>query len=625
MIHMFKKSRARERKMNKFVILLAVTALLAGSAATAVKVFAEGLDSTVTSESVVAEDSNEKTLDSSFEDSSVVTEESSQSEAVEVADSSRYIPEESNEAVAEPEIVESYVPEKSAVQPLSNPDIVKKYQDILADYQAQADELVALGATEDQMAFVYNLLDTFATFLDNYANDEGSLPESWLVDIDYMVIPDLEETIQFIKDSLVTEPSEIAVTGVTASVDKTDLAPNDTAKATAVITPENATNKNVTWSGSNAVASIDANGNITALSDGTVTFTVTTNDGGHTATVTVTVKTPAVVVTNVEVSVDKTEIKVGETAQASATVTPAEANQAVSWSSSDESIATIDSTGKITGVKAGTVTFTATAEGGKTATTKNVTVKEDDVPPIEMIEVKIICKDENGLIIFQTTANLPAGETTLVYAPVRDGYAVNIEDLTKEVIPEKGMELVFNYTKISDPGPNMATVTIQFFDITNKRLMEQITVVGEEGTTGIASAKQFAGYKLQGKDTQDFVFSDREVVVFNYEVDSTNPPVDPGKEDPKPDPGKDDSNQGNENAGNNDGTSSTDNGAKKDTVGKETDSEKSTNVDAAKRRFLNSAGEESKNDSDSDVNYVAIGALALTLSLSGAFVFRKFI
>lgn len=98
-------------------------------------------------------------------------------------------------------------------------------------------------------------------------------------------LEDLEFTIA---PATVTVPQ--GVTGV--SLDKTTLtlAVNDTGKLTATVTPDNATNKNVTWKSSNtSVATVSADGTVTAKNAGTATITVTTADGGKTATCTVTV------------------------------------------------------------------------------------------------------------------------------------------------------------------------------------------------------------------------------------------------------------------------------------------------------------------------------------------------
>ena len=80
------------------------------------------------------------------------------------------------------------------------------------------------------------------------------------------------------------------------SLDKTslELTEGETAQLTATVLPDNATNKNVTWSTSNAsIATVDANGLVTAGGAGTATITVTTEVGGTTDTCTVTVREEA--------------------------------------------------------------------------------------------------------------------------------------------------------------------------------------------------------------------------------------------------------------------------------------------------------------------------------------------
>jgi hypothetical protein len=84
---------------------------------------------------------------------------------------------------------------------------------------------------------------------------------------------------------------------------------------------------------------------------------VTTVDGGFTATCKVTVKTAA---TGVSIVESDQSLKVGETVQLSALVTPEKAAQYAVWSSGDETVATIDQTGKVTAVGAGTATITVT-------------------------------------------------------------------------------------------------------------------------------------------------------------------------------------------------------------------------------------------------------------------------
>ena len=90
------------------------------------------------------------------------------------------------------------------------------------------------------------------------------------------------------------DPVNVPVTGVTLDKNTMTLAPAGTGKLTATVNPSNATNKNVTWGTSDPnVATVDANGNVTAVGVGAAAITVTTVDGNKTAACAVEVKTTA--------------------------------------------------------------------------------------------------------------------------------------------------------------------------------------------------------------------------------------------------------------------------------------------------------------------------------------------
>lgn len=83
---------------------------------------------------------------------------------------------------------------------------------------------------------------------------------------------------------------EIKVTGISINKLTVDIKQGETFQLVATVQPENATNKKITWSSSNAsVVSVGQDGLITANSIGTVNITVTTEDGNFTATAIVTV------------------------------------------------------------------------------------------------------------------------------------------------------------------------------------------------------------------------------------------------------------------------------------------------------------------------------------------------
>ena len=91
----------------------------------------------------------------------------------------------------------------------------------------------------------------------------------------------------------VTGKVNYKVTGVSLNTDSLTLVEGGTATLTATVEPDEASNKNVTWESSDSsVATVDANGEVTAKAAGTATITVTTEDGEKTATCAVAVTAP---------------------------------------------------------------------------------------------------------------------------------------------------------------------------------------------------------------------------------------------------------------------------------------------------------------------------------------------
>ena len=206
----------------------------------------------------------------------------------------------------------------------------------------------------------------------------------------------------------------VNVTEVTLDRTELTLTEGETETLTATVKPDNADNKKVTWSSDKTeIATVDGAGKVTAVKAGEAVVTVTTEDGGKTATCRVTVKAKAVNVT--EVTLDKTELTLteGETETLTATVRPDNAdNRKVTWSSDKTEIATVDGAGKVTAVKAGEATVTVTTEdGGKTAACK-VTVKAKTVGVTEVT-------------LDRTELTLTEGETETLTATVKPDNADN--------------------------------------------------------------------------------------------------------------------------------------------------------------------------------------------------------
>ena len=175
------------------------------------------------------------------------------------------------------------------------------------------------------------------------------------------------------------EAKNTPVTGVTLNKTSYEMTEGDEVTLTATVSPENATNKNVSWSSSNtSVATVD-NGKVKALKAGTATITVKTEDGNKTATCEITVN--AKVYSVESISLDKTSYKMieGDETTLTATVNPENAtNKNISWSSSNTAVASVDN-GKVTALKAGTTIITVKTEDGNKTATCEITVREINV------------------------------------------------------------------------------------------------------------------------------------------------------------------------------------------------------------------------------------------------------
>ena len=153
------------------------------------------------------------------------------------------------------------------------------------------------------------------------------------------------------------------------SLDKTELTLTIGAseKLTATVLPEDVTDKTVTWLTSDAaIATVDNEGNVTAISVGEATITATCGDKSATCKVTV---NPILADS---ITLDKTELTltIGASEKLTATVLPDDVtDKTVSWSTSDASIATVDTEGNVTAISVGEATITATC-GDKSATCK---------------------------------------------------------------------------------------------------------------------------------------------------------------------------------------------------------------------------------------------------------------
>ena len=147
---------------------------------------------------------------------------------------------------------------------------------------------------------------------------------------------------------------------------------NRTLTLKATISPKGA-KSTLTWKSSNKnVATVNKKGKVLPVGPGTARITVSTYNGKKAS---VKVKVVSIPATKVRVTAPARRVKVGKALQLSAKLTPSNSTDSVTWKSSNKKIARVSKTGKVTGIKPGTVTITATASSGKKASVKLKVVK----------------------------------------------------------------------------------------------------------------------------------------------------------------------------------------------------------------------------------------------------------
>lgn len=137
----------------------------------------------------------------------------------------------------------------------------------------------------------------------------------------------------------------------------------------AEVYPPDATNKNVMWSSKNTeVASVDENGTLHPVGAGMTEITATTDDGGFTSKCFVTVVNKVIEVDSISIqNKGSAKLGVGESMNMIVTISPQNAkNKAVTWTSSDENVATISNTGRLKAIAEGKTIITAKSANGKT-------------------------------------------------------------------------------------------------------------------------------------------------------------------------------------------------------------------------------------------------------------------
>ena len=287
------------------------------------------------------------------------------------------------------------------------------------------------------------------------------------------------------------EPEVISVESISLNSQTGELRVGEQTTLIATITPDNATNKSVTWKSDNTEAATVENGVVTAVGEGKANITVTTVDGNKTATCEITVlpeeepePDPEPEVINVEsvaLNSQNEELKIGETTTLVATVMPSNAtNKKVVWSSDNTNVATVNN-GVVTAVGEGSANIKVTTEDGNKTAVCMITVLPEEEPepepeptPEPDPEPEVI--NVESVALNSQNEELKIGDTVTLVATITPSNATNknvtwSSDNTNVATVNNGV-----VTAVGEGSANIKVTTVDG----NKTAVCKITVVDEQ-------------------------------------------------------------------------------------------------------------------------------------------------
>ena len=301
------------------------------------------------------------------------------------------------------------------------------------------------------------------------------------------------------------------VASITLEPETLTLKTGMTGTLAAKVLPDDADGTTVLWSSSNtSIATVDNNGTVTAVKEGSVT--ITARAGDITAECTVNVKQTLIAAENIMLNKASLTLMRGKTEKLTATVAPSNADDTtVVWSSSDTAVATVGSDGTVTAVKVGTATITAEADGRRASCT---------------VTVNPICV--TSVTLNTTTLTLERGKTGELTATVTPSNADNTtvtwssSDTSIATVDNNGTVTAVkagtaNITAEADGRTATCTVTVKFLimaygtiddnGVLTKYSGSETTVVIPDGVTGIGNEAFRDCTSLKGVTIPDSVTS----------------------------------------------------------------------------------------------------------------------
>ena len=265
----------------------------------------------------------------------------------------------------------------------------------------------------------YDTTVSFTSSNPEYVSVTGGIIEAKQVTTEPVIITVTTNDLGF-TDTLAVTVTPVRVTGIELSAEAVTLEKNREVTIGATILPANADDKLIEWTSSdNSVATVDFNGKVTAVGDhGTATITAKTHDGSFVKSVTVTAT--KVHLKGAQAQYATYEIEHFATEQLSCIFTPEDADIASAvWTSSDESVLTVDQSGRIYGADEGkanvTCVITDTFGASFTCVTA-VTITPVHVTSVELSSNEMTLRVGRGKQVDLTVYPFNADDKTVTWS-----------------------------------------------------------------------------------------------------------------------------------------------------------------------------------------------------------------
>ena len=270
----------------------------------------------------------------------------------------------------------------------------------------------------------------------------------------------------------------VPVSSVTLNKTTLSLQKGKSEALTAIVKPDDATNKDVTWSSSDpSVASVDKYGIVTGQKSGSATIKAMAGDKSATCSVTVTTPVESITLDRISVTLEE-----GQTTTLVATINPSDAdNKTVTWSSSNSQVATV-SGGVVTAVAEGTAVITASADGKEAKC--SVTVQNS------VIQV-------TSVTLNKSTLSLQKGQSETLTATVKPTNATDktvtwsSSDATIVSVDQNGLVSALKSgtaTVMAKAGEKSATCTVTVTTPVVSVTLDRSSVTLEEGQSTTLTA-----------------------------------------------------------------------------------------------------------------------------------------